>query len=105
MVLRGGENVYCAEVESAIFEHDTVTEVTVFGVPDDRLGEEVAAAVYLKDGDSVDAEQLRNFLGDRIAKHKIPQYMWFMEKPLPRNASGKFLKRELQETLNLEDAS
>ncbi len=105
MVLRGGENVYCAEVESAIFKHDAVGEVSVFGVPDDRLGEEVAAAVYLKDGHSIDAEQLRNFLGDRIAKHKIPQYMWLMEKPLPRNASGKFLKRELQETLNLEDAS
>ena len=105
MVLRGGENVYCAEVESAIFKHDAVGEVSVFGVPDDRLGEEVAAAVYLKDGHSIDADLLRAFLEARIAKHKIPQYLWFLERPLPRNASGKFLKRELQETLNLKDAS
>ena len=61
MVLRGGENVYCAEVESAIFKHDAVGEVSVFGVPDDRLGEEVAAAVYLKDGHSIDADLLRAF--------------------------------------------
>ena len=105
MVLRGGENVYCAEVESAIFEHEAVTEVTVFGVPDERLGEEVAAAVYLKDTDSINAEALRTFLQGRIAKHKIPQYLWFLQEPLPRNASGKFLKRELQEKLIIENAS
>ena len=105
MVLRGGENVYCAEVESAIFEHEAVTEVTVFGVPDERLGEEVAAAVYLKYTDSINAEALRTFLQGRIAKHKIPQYLWFLQEPLPRNASGKFLKRELQEKLIIENAS
>ena len=105
MVLRGGENVYCAEVESAIFEHEAVTEVTVFGVPDERLGEEVAAAVYLNDTDSINAEALRTFLQGRIAKHKIPQYLWFLQEPLPRNASGKFLKRELQEKLIIENAS
>ena len=104
MVLRGGENVYCAEVESAIFEHQAINEVTVFGVPDARLGEEVAAAIYLKEAGSIDAELLRVFLRDKIAKHKIPQYLWFLEYPLPRNASGKFLKRELQEKLNLKDA-
>jgi long-chain acyl-CoA synthetase len=79
--------------------------VTVFGVPDERLGEEVAAAIYLKEADSIDAELLRVFLGDKIAKHKIPRYLWFLEDPLPRNASGKFLKRELQEKLKLMDAS
>ena len=105
MVLRGGENVYCAEVESAIFEHEAVSEVTVFGVPDERLGEEVAAAVYLNDTDSINAEALRTFLQGRIAKHKIPQYLWFLQEPLPRNASGKFLKRELQEKLIIENAS
>ena len=83
MVLRGGENVYCAEVESAIFKHDAVGEVSVFGVPDDRLGEEVAAAVYLKDGHSIDADLLRAFLEARIAKHKIPQYLWFWKDRYP----------------------
>jgi len=105
MVLRGGENIYCAEVESVIFEHPSVSEVSVFGVPDDRLGEEVGAAVYLKNGEAVTAEELRFFLDSRIAKHKIPKYVWFTQSPLPRNASGKFLKRELREKLELADSS
>ena len=75
--------MYCAEVESAIFKHDAVGEVSVFGVPDDRLGEEVAAAVYLKDGHSIDADLLRAFLEARIAKHKIPQYLWFWKDRYP----------------------
>ncbi|MEE2683374.1 MAG: class I adenylate-forming enzyme family protein [Actinomycetota bacterium] len=104
MVLRGGENVYCAEVESAIFEHSSVSEVSVFGVPDDRLGEEVGAAIYLSEESDLDASQIRDFLETRIAKHKIPRYVWFTTEPLPRNASGKFLKRELRDKLQLEDA-
>lgn len=104
MVLRGGENVYCAEVESAIFEHSSVSEVSVFGVPDDRLGEEVGAAIYLSEESDLDAGQIRDFLETRIAKHKIPRYVWFTTEPLPRNASGKFLKRALRDKLQLEDA-
>jgi len=104
MVIRGGENVYCAEVEAAIFEHELVSEVSVFGVPDDRLGEEVGAAIYLMENSELQADQLRLFLSDLIAKHKIPKYLWFTQTPLPRNASGKFLKRDLRENLNLNDA-
>ena len=104
MVIRGGENVYCAEVEAAIFEHDLVSEVSVFGVPDDRLGEEVGAAIYLVPNSVLPADRLRSFLGARIAKHKVPKYLWFSQTALPRNASGKFLKRELRENLNLNDA-
>ena len=99
MVLRGGENVYCAEVEAAVYEHDAVAEVAVFGVPDDRLGEAVAAAVVLRPGAGLDAEELRRHLEPRIARHKIPERLWFMAEPLPRNASGKFLKRELRDQL------
>ncbi|MEM7287937.1 MAG: class I adenylate-forming enzyme family protein [Actinomycetota bacterium] len=100
MVLRGGENIYCAEVESAIFDHEAVAETTVFGVPDDRLGEEVGAAVVLSDGASLSADDLRAHLAPLIARHKIPRYVWFMDENLPRNASGKFLKRELRDALD-----
>ena len=104
MVLRGGENVYCAEVESCIFRHDAVAECCVFGVPDDRLGEEVAVAVVLHPGASLTAEALREHCAGLIAKHKAPRYVWFLDEPLPRNASGKFLKRELREKLSTQTA-
>lgn len=105
MVLRGGENIYCAEVESTIHQHPGVAECSVFGVPDPRLGEEVAAAVVLRPGQAVDAEALRAHCATLIAKHKIPRYIWLLDQSLPRNANGKFLKRELRETLKLEDAA
>ncbi|MCC5809074.1 MAG: acyl--CoA ligase [Ectothiorhodospiraceae bacterium] len=105
MVLRGGENVYCAEVESAIFKHDAVAECTVFGVPDDRLGEEVGACVVPKAGTSLTAEMLRQHLDGLIARHKVPRYIWVREDPLPRNANGKFMKRQLKEELARDDAA
>ena len=104
MVLRGGENVYCAEVEVAMFDHDDVVECAAFGVPDDRLGEEVGAAVVLKPGASLTGDALRAHLAERIAKFKIPRYLWFTNEALPRNASGKFLKRELRDTLDTNEA-
>ncbi len=104
MVLRGGENVYCAEVESAIFAHEGVAECSVFGVPDDRLGEEVGVAVVLKKGVAISADDLRAFAGTLIAKHKLPRYVWFLDE-LPRNASGKFLKRELRDVLAITEAA
>jgi long-chain acyl-CoA synthetase len=99
MVVRGGENVYCSEVETAIHQHDDVAEAAVFGIPDERLGEAVAAVVVLNPGSSLDDDTLRQFLAARIAKHKIPARIWFREERLPRNASGKFLKRELRAAL------
>ena len=98
MVLRGGENVYCVEVEAAIYRHPAVAECSVFGVPDDRLGEEVAAAVFLNAGETLDADALREEMAKHIAKHKLPRFIWFVDEPLPRNASGKFLRRELRDT-------
>jgi long-chain acyl-CoA synthetase len=105
MVLRGGENVYCAEVEASVYQHEAVAECCVFGVPDARLGEEVAAAVVLHPGHALDAEALRAHLGTRLSRHKIPHYIWFLNDPIPRNANGKFLKRELRENLKLEAAA
>jgi acyl-CoA synthetase (AMP-forming)/AMP-acid ligase II len=99
MVLRGGENVYCSEVETAIYEHPDVAEAAVFGVPDERLGEDVAAAVVVRDGAALTAAELQAFLSERIAKYKIPAAIWIRGEALPRNANGKFLKRELRNEL------
>jgi len=100
MVLRGGENVYCAEVEAALHGHPDVAECSVFGVPDDRLGEEVGAAVVVRPGRALTAEDLRSHCAPLIARHKIPRYIWILEEPLPRNANGKFVKRELRAKLD-----
>ncbi len=106
MVLRGGENIFCAEVETAIFAHDAIAECAVFGVPDDRLGEEVGAAVVTAATPrQLSAEELRAFLRERLAAFKIPRYIWFLEDAIPRNASGKFVKRELRDRLDPADAS
>ncbi|WP_395155665.1 class I adenylate-forming enzyme family protein [Ilumatobacter sp.] len=99
MVLRGGENIYCSEVETAIYQHEAIAEAAVFGVPDDRLGEIVGVAIVLAPGASLDEAGLREFLAPTLAKFKIPERMWFLGEPLPRNANGKFLKRELRESL------
>ncbi len=96
MVLRGGENVYCSEVEAAIYEHPAVAEVAVFGLADERLGEEVAAAIHFEPGLTVDADELRAFLGERLAAFKIPRHVFIHDAPLPQNANGKFLKRALR---------
>jgi long-chain acyl-CoA synthetase len=104
MVLRGGENIYCAEVEASLYRHPAVAECSVFGVPDDRLGEEVAAAVYLRPGCQADADGLREHCAAIMAKHKVPRYLWIVGEPLPRNASGKFLRRQLKDTLPLSEA-
>ena len=96
MILRAGENVYGAEVESAIYEHPGVHEVAVFGVPHERLGEEVAVAILPNEGVSLTAEELWSFLDRKIAKFKIPNHVAIVTQPLPRNAAGKFVKRELQ---------
>ena len=99
MVIRGGENVYCSEVEAAIYSHEAIAEAAVFGVPDERLGEEVAAVLVLRPGASLTEEELRTHLSATLAKHKIPSKVWFRDEPIPRNATGKFLKRELRKEL------
>lgn len=99
MILRGGENVYCAEVESAIYEHPAVHEAAVFGVPHERLGEEVAVAVHLVEGATLTAEELCAFLSKKIAAFMVPSRVLIMTDPLPRNPAGKFLKRQLRDEL------
>ena len=99
MVLRAGENVYCAEVEAAIYEHPDVYEAAVFGVPHQRLGEEVAAAIVPRPGRTIDADALRDFLGEHLAPFKIPTRIAVHPEQLPRNPAGKILKRALREEM------
>ena len=98
MVLRAGENVYSAEVESAIYEHPGIYEAAVFGVPHERLGEEVAVVIHRKAESDLSADELRDFLGDKLAAFKIPSQIAFSDDRLPRNPSGKILKRDLRES-------
>ena len=95
LVIRGGENIGCAEVEAGLLEHPHVLEASVYAVPDDRLGEEVGATIYCEGFDDVVA--LREFLGDVMARFKIPRYINFSSEPLPRIASGKINKRLMRE--------
>ncbi len=97
MVIRGGENVYSAEVEAAIFEHPSVSDAAVIGVPHEVLGEEVGAVVVLKPACELTADELRAHVAQRIAGFKVPSHVWFIEGELPRNPAGKVLKRELRE--------
>ena len=97
IVIRGGENIACMEVEYAISEHPAVNEVSVYGIPDDRLGEAPAASVMLKPGRRLNAEELGSFLAQRLAAYKIPRAVFFQHEQLPRTGTGKIAKRELRE--------
>ena len=96
MIISGAENIYPAEVESAIFGHPAIAEVAVIGVPDDKWGEAVKAVVVLKEGADVSPDEIIAFARTRIAGFKAPRTVDFIEA-LPRNPSGKILKRELRE--------
>ncbi len=95
MIIRAGENVYSAQVESAIYEHPAVYEAAVFGLYNERLGEEVAAAVMVRDETSLTTGELQAFLSSRLAAYMIPSRVAFTREPLPRNPAGKLLKREM----------
>ncbi|MCP4005815.1 MAG: acyl--CoA ligase [bacterium] len=97
MVIRAGENIYCAEVEAAIYDYPGIYEAAVFGVPHERLGEELAVAIVLKKGVALDPEDLRTHLAQHIASFKIPSIVEIKKEQLPRNASGKILKRTLRD--------
>ena len=102
MILRGGENVYSAEVEAAIYEHPAVYEAAVFGVPHERLGEEVAAAIVPRAGMIIDPDELAAFLKERIAGFKVPTKVMTFTEALPRNPAGKILKRDLRDSFTAD---
>ncbi|NCX74792.1 MAG: AMP-binding protein [Proteobacteria bacterium] len=97
IVIRGGENIACPEVEGAIYEHDDILEACVFGVPDERLGEILCAAIYLRENSKLSIDELQSFLSTKLAAFKIPVNIKFYENSLPRVGSGKFDKPNLRE--------
>ena len=99
MIIRGGENVYCVEVEAALYEHPAVNDAAVIGIPHQVLGEEVGAVVYALPGMDVSEEELRVHVAARLAAFKVPVRVWFRDEPLPRNPAGKILKRDLRTEL------
>ena len=95
MIIRGGYNVYPREIEEVLYEHPAVLEAAVVGVPHDELGEEVGAAVALKDGQDASAEDLQAFVKEQVAAYKYPRRIWFVDE-LPKGPTGKILKREIE---------
>lgn len=107
MIIRGGENIYPKEIEEFIYTHEKVKDVQVIGVPDEQYGEEIFAAVILKDGESMTEDELKQYVMTHMAKHKVPRYVDFV-KEFPMNVAGKILKYKMREDavkkLHLEKA-
>jgi acyl-CoA synthetase (AMP-forming)/AMP-acid ligase II len=97
MVIRGGENISCIEVETAIYLHPSVQEAAVFGIPEERLGEALCVAICLKPSMELSEQELKDFLHDKLASFKIPSLMQIAYEELPRVASGKFSKTQLRD--------
>ncbi len=95
MINRGGENIYPREIEIPLEKHPKIMEVAVVGAPDPALGERVAVGIVLKEPGSMTAEEVRDFLSDKIAKYKIPELVKFMAE-LPKNPTGKILKQDMK---------
>jgi fatty-acyl-CoA synthase len=101
MIIRGGENIYPREIEEFLFSHPKIADVQVYGVPDRKYGEEVMAAIRLKEGVEADEEEIRAYCRNRIADYKVPRYVKFVED-FPMTASGKIQKFKLREMAILE---
>ncbi len=96
MIIRGGENIYPKEIEEFIYTHEKVKDVQVIGVPDEQLGEEIMACIILKDGETLTADEMRNYIREHMAKHKVPKYIDFVDS-FPMNVAGKILKYKMRE--------
>ncbi|MFN3858570.1 MAG: class I adenylate-forming enzyme family protein [Caulobacter sp.] len=99
MLIRGGENIYCIEVENVLYDHPAVMDAALVGLPHKTLGEEPAAVVTLKPGASATEQELRAFVADRLAAFKVPVKVAFWHETLPRNANGKIMKPEVRKIL------
>lgn len=98
MVIRGGENIYPREVEEFLYRHEKIQDVSVFGVPDDKYGEQLCAWIKLKEGQAADPEDIRAFCKDRIAHHKIPHYVRFVDE-FPMTVTGKMQKFRMRDAM------
>jgi long-chain acyl-CoA synthetase len=104
VVIRGGENVYSAEVEAVLFEHPAVADVAIVGLPHPVYGEEVVAVVNLRSGHEPTTSELQQFAAERLARFKVPSQIVVRSEALPRTASGKVLKRSLRDELTGDGA-
>jgi long-chain acyl-CoA synthetase len=102
MIIRGGYNVYPREVEEVLYEHPAVREAAVVGVPHGEWGEEVGAAVALKEGEQISPEELRDYVKENVASYKYPREIWFVDE-LPKGPTGKILKREISVPAEVAD--
>lgn len=102
MVIRGGENIYPAEIEAVLFDHPDINEAAVFGVPDEAMGEELAAAVVPREGSTLSPEAVTAYAAEHLAHFKVPHQVWIHTAPLPRNPSGKVLKKDLRASFTPE---
>lgn len=105
IIIRGGENISCQEVEAAIYEHPEANEAAVFGLPDERLGEVVGAVIWMKPGSGVTAEAMQAFLGERLAPYKVPFKIWMAGDALPKLGSEKIDKVSLRNRYREEYAA
>ena len=96
MIIRGGENIYPKEIEEFLYTNPKVKDVQVIGVPDESYGEEIMACIVLKEGETATEEEIKNFVRDHMAKHKVPRYVDFVDG-FPMNAAGKILKYKMRE--------
>ncbi len=96
MIIRGGENIYPKEIEEFIYTNEKVKDVQVIGVPDESLGEEIMACIILKDGETMTADEMKKYIRDHMAKHKVPKYVDFVGS-FPMNVAGKILKYKMRE--------
>ncbi len=96
MIIRGGENIYPKEIEEFIYTHDKVQDVQVIGVPDEAMGEEIMACIVLKKGETMTVDEMKTYIADHMAKHKVPRYIDFVDG-FPMNAAGKILKYKMRE--------
>ncbi|HEX7758141.1 MAG TPA: class I adenylate-forming enzyme family protein [Caulobacteraceae bacterium] len=105
MLIRGGENIYCIEVENVLYDHPAVMDAALVGIPHKTLGEEPAAVVTLKEGATATEQELRAWVAERLAAFKVPIKVLFWHETLPRNANGKILKNELKKLFVEETAA
>jgi fatty-acyl-CoA synthase len=96
MIIRGGENIYPKEIEEFIYTHPKVSDVQVIGVPDEAMGEEIMACIILKEGESMSVDEMRQYVLDHMAKHKVPKYIEFVDG-FPMNDAGKIQKYKMRE--------
>ena len=96
MIIRGGENIYPKEIEEFIYTHPKVSDVQVIGVPDEQYGEEIMACIILKEGETMTADEMKTYIREHMAKHKVPRYVDFVDS-FPMNVAGKILKYKMRE--------